>query len=225
MIKHPGLQLIVQDLAAWRGNRMIFHGLNLSAPAGRALTVIGPNGAGKTTLLRCIAGLLPIASGEVRLEGGETDAGVGEQCHYIGHLNGIKPALTVTENLTFFADFLAGDRAAIARATDRLALGGLEDIPAAYLSAGQKRRLGLARLLCAERPLWLLDEPAVSLDVASRRVLADIVAEHLAGGGIAVAVTHMPLGWEEAATFEFSGFAPLPETGVDADSAFEASAS
>ncbi|MGF1619544.1 MAG: heme ABC exporter ATP-binding protein CcmA [Rhodomicrobiaceae bacterium] len=225
MIKHPALQLIVQDLAAQRGSRMIFSGLDLTAPAGRALTVIGPNGAGKTTLLRCIAGLLPVSRGTVRLEGGESDHGVGEQCHYIGHLNGVKPALTVTENLIFFADFLAGDRGTLARATDRLALGGLEDVPAAYLSAGQKRRLGLARLLCAQRPVWLLDEPAVSLDAASQRVLADIVAEHLAGGGIVIAVTHTPLGWEEAATFEFSTFAPLPEAGLDADGAFEASAS
>ncbi len=203
MITHPARQLIVNNLEAARGTRTIFHGLNLAVEAGEALTLIGPNGAGKTTLLRCLAGFLRPVSGTVRLDGGDEERSVGEQCHYIGHLNGVKPALTVSENLAFFARFLGDHPEATANAAERLMLANLKDIPAAYLSAGQKRRLGLARLLCAERPLWLLDEPAVSLDDASQEILAAIVGEHLADGGILVAATHTPLGWSEAKTLDF----------------------
>jgi heme exporter protein A len=206
MITHPATKLIVHDLSVLRGTRIIFEGLELEAGSGEALTVIGPNGAGKTTLLRSIAGFLPAAYGEIALEGGDGEKGVGEQAHYIGHLNGIKSALTVCENLEFFADFLGGDRGDVAAAADSLALGELMDIPAAYLSAGQKRRLGLARLVCAWRPVWLLDEPAVSLDVASQSILGDIVAGHLRKGGIVIAVTHMPLGWGAARRFDFAAF-------------------
>ena len=200
---HPARQLIVNNLEAARGTRTIFQGLSLAVEAGEALTLIGPNGAGKTTLLRCLAGFLTPVSGAVRLDGGDDERSVGEQCHYIGHLNGVKPALTVSENLAFFAQFLGDRPEATAKAAERLMLANLEDIPAGYLSAGQKRRLGLARLLCADRPLWLLDEPAVSLDHASQEILAGIVGEHLAGGGIVVAATHTPLGWSEAKTLDF----------------------
>lgn len=204
---HPAIQLIVNDLSAARGTRTIFQELNLTVEAGEALTLIGPNGAGKTTFLRCLAGFIPALSGSASLAGGDDESSVGEQCHYIGHLNGVKPALTVSENLAFFADFLGGTRERTAQAAERLTLADLEDIPAAYLSAGQKRRLGLARLLCAERPLWLLDEPAVSLDSASQEILAGVASEHLARGGIVVAATHTPLGWSEAKTLDFAEIA------------------
>ena len=207
MIAHPAIRLIVTDLAAMRGTRLIFQGLSVEARAGDAITLIGPNGAGKTTFLRCLAGLLSPIHGTVRIEGGDDEQSVGEQCHYIGHLNGIKPAFTVSDNLAFFADFLGGSREPIAHAAECLALAELEDVPAAYLSAGQKRRLGLARLLCARRPLWLLDEPAVSLDQASQHILAGMVAEHLAGGGIVVAATHTSLGWADARTIDFAEIA------------------
>jgi heme exporter protein A len=203
MIAHPAIRLIAEGLAAARGTRLIFRGLSLEAASGEAVTLIGPNGSGKTTLLRCLAGLLRAAEGTVTLSGGDDGRSVGEQSHYIGHLNGIKSALTVDENLGFFVDFLGGNSDLADAAAERLALADLEDVPAAYLSAGQKRRLGLARLICARRPLWLLDEPAVSLDEASQRILAGMVAEHLAGGGIAVAATHTPLGWTEAKTIDF----------------------
>jgi heme exporter protein A len=206
MITHPATKLIVHDLTVLRGTRIIFQGLGLTAEAGEALTVTGPNGAGKTTLLRCIAGFLPTAYGEIKLAGGDDERAVGEQAHYIGHLNGIKPALTVSENLRFFTEFLGGEGDPDA-AAERLALAALADIPAAYLSAGQKRRLGLARLICARRPLWLLDEPAVSLDTASQDILKDIVADHLRKGGIVIAVTHTPLGWDAARRFDFKEFA------------------
>jgi heme exporter protein A len=201
MITQSAIQLIVNKLAAMRGTRIVFRNLDLTANAGDAYAIIGPNGAGKTTFLRCIAGLLAPASGSVMLTGGDDERSVGEQCHYIGHLNGIKPALSVIENLEFYSRFLGGGD--IWAAAGQLALADLEDIPAAYLSAGQKRRLGLARLLCAYRPVWLLDEPAVSLDQASQDILAQIVSDHLRGGGIVLAVTHTPLGWETAKTLDF----------------------
>ncbi len=198
------IQLIIYNLTAARGTRTIFRSLNLSARSGQAIVISGPNGAGKTTLLRCVAGFLAPESGSVTVKSGAGEAVPSEQCHYIGHLNGIKSALTVAENLAFFADFLGGSRVEAARAAGHMALGGLEDIPAAYLSAGQKRRLGLARLICARRPVWLLDEPAVSLDTASQGLLANAVASHLDGGGIVLAVTHAPLGWSKAETAEFA---------------------
>ena len=205
MITQSAIQLIVNNLAAMRGTRTVFRHLDLTANAGDAYAIIGPNGAGKTTFLRCIAGLLPPAAGSVALTGGDDERSVGEHCHYIGHLNGIKPALSVIENLQFYSHFLGGGD--VWAAAGQLALADLEDIPAAYLSAGQKRRLGLARLLCAYRPVWLLDEPAVSLDKASQDILAQIVSDHLRGGGIVLAVTHTPLGWETAKTLDFARIA------------------
>lgn len=202
MITQSATQLIVSNLAAMRGTRIVFRNLSLVAGAGDAYAIIGPNGAGKTTFLRCVAGLLAPAFGSVTLENGAEEQSIGEQCHYIGHLNGIKPALTVRDNLNFFAQFLDGD-SDIDGVAERLVLADLQDIPAAYLSAGQKRRLGIARLLCAKRPLWLLDEPAVSLDVASQNILAGIVRDHLQAGGIVLAVTHTPLGWDAVKTVDF----------------------
>jgi heme exporter protein A len=193
---------MVHDLSVMRGNRLILRDVSFAIAGGEALTLTGRNGVGKTTLLRALSGFLAPLSGSIRLSGGDEERSVGEQCHYLGHLNGIKPALTVTENLEFFANFLGGTAAMAGRAAKTLGLGDLEDVPAALLSAGQKRRLGLARLLCAERPLWLLDEPAVSLDTASQNVLGAMVMAHLEGGGIVAAATHTPLGWTNAKTID-----------------------
>ena len=193
---------MVHDLCVMRGARLILRDVGFEIAAGEALTLTGPNGAGKTTLLRTLAGFLRPLSGTIRLMGGDEDQGVGEQCHYVGHLNGIKPALTVVENLEFFANFLSGTAGMASKAAATLGLSDLEDVPAALLSAGQKRRLGLARLLCAERPLWLLDEPAVSLDTASQTVLSAMVRAHLGKGGIVAAATHTPLGWADARTVD-----------------------
>jgi len=136
----------------------------------------------------------------IRLEGGAPDTSVAEQAHYLGHLDAFKPALTVSENLGFWACYL-GAKAASTRPTADPALGavGLADLdrlPAAYLSAGQRRRLSLARLIAVPRPLWLLDEPTSALDVAGQTTLATLMRQHLAGGGMIVAATHGPLGIE-----------------------------
>lgn len=197
------MRLAVENLAVARGMRTIFNGVTFKVSAGEALVLVGPNGVGKTTLLRALAGFLPKVAGTVRLEGGEAEASVGEQSHYVGHLNGVKHALSVSENLAFITKFLGGEPApteTAEAAADILGLTDLADVPAGYLSAGQKRRLGLARLLCVKRPIWLLDEPAVSLDAASQAILARMVARHLEEGGIVVSVTHTPLGWTTATT-------------------------
>lgn len=159
----------------------------------------GANGAGKTTLLRALAGLFTPASGTIHLDGLHAEAIVAENCHFIGHHNGLKSSLTASENLTFWSNYLGNTSPnRVFPALDRMQLSSLESIPAAYMSAGQKRRLGLARLLVAERPIWLLDEPTVSLDQASARLLGDLVNEHVASGGIAIAATHLPLGLANA---------------------------
>ena len=203
-------RLLVEGLDAERGGRRVLAGIGFRLEPGEGLLLTGPNGAGKTTLLRTLAGLIRPASGRILLQpasspGGaptDDDAPVATLTHFIGHLNGLKASFTVRENLAFFAGYLApagdGDRARrVARidaALERLNLSSLAEIPAGYLSAGQKRRLAIARLAAAARPLWLLDEPSVSLDEASRNILAGLVDQHLADGGIAIAATHLPLG-------------------------------
>jgi heme exporter protein A len=192
------MQLSGDKLSSVRGGRTLFADLTFGVAAGEALLVMGPNGAGKTTLLRTIAGLLRPAAGRVFLEGGAPDAALSEQCHYVGHLNSVKTSLTVAENAVFWSRFLGGTATAHDAALETFGLSVLRDIPAGYLSAGQKRRLGLARLLLAERTLWLLDEPTASLDSAGQETLAGAVNAHLARSGMVVAATHVPLGFAKA---------------------------
>lgn len=199
------MRLIGDKLSSVRGGRTLFADLSFVVAAGEALVVTGPNGSGKTSLLRTIAGLLPPFDGRVRLDGGAADQLLREQCHYIGHLNALKGTLTVVENAGFWAHFLGGAADRVERALDTLGLAALRDIPAGYLSAGQQRRLGLARLLVAERPVWLLDEPTASLDSAGQDTLILAVNAHLAGGGIAVAATHAPLAFVNAHTLALGG--------------------
>jgi heme exporter protein A len=177
-----------------RGDREIFSGLDFEASSGEALAVTGPNGAGKTSLLRLIAGLLTMAGGSVDLDGGEAELTLAEQAHYLGHRDALKPALSVLENLAFWRDFLGG---AAFDAAESLAAVGLDHaghLPAAYLSAGQRRRLSIARLLAVRRPIWLLDEPTNALDTAGQALFAALMRDHLARGGLIVAATHAPLG-------------------------------
>jgi heme exporter protein A len=178
---------------------MVLSGISFALSDGDGLLLTGANGSGKTTLLRVVAGFLQPSAGEVRLEEGSERLEPGEHCHFIGHLPQSKAGLSVKENLDFDARFLGDglpDR--VSAALDRLGLGDLGDIRAGFLSAGQRRRLALARLLVAQRRIWLLDEPSVSLDQASVGVLASLVAGHRAAGGIVVAATHVPLGLQGA---------------------------
>jgi len=189
--------LSAQALNCQRGGRSIFEGLGFSVAGGEALLVTGRNGAGKSSLLRMIAGLLRIAGGTLSLAGGDPERSIGEQAHYLGHSDALKSALTVSENLAFWTAWLGG----AGDPREALAAVGLESLaalPAAYLSAGQKRRLSIARLIAVKRPLWLLDEPTSALDTASQAMLLGLMRTHLAGGGIIVAATHLPLGLDGA---------------------------
>jgi heme exporter protein A len=201
------MKLVADRLAGARGGRTLFSGLSFALEGGEAMLLKGPNGAGKTTLIRMIVGLLAPAAGRIALEGGDAELSLGEQCHYVGHLNAVKSSLTVEENAAFWCRFLeapdAGAR--IEPALANFGLAELRDMPAAYLSAGQKRRLGLARVLLAERPIWLLDEPSVSLDRTAQGMLGVAVNEHVAAGGLVVAATHVPLGFAKARELELPG--------------------
>src|SRR5690606_847419 len=183
--------------------RRLFRDLGFALAGGEALAVTGPNGAGKSSLLRLIAGLLQPTEGRIVLDGPEerTIAGLA---HFIGHLDGVKAALTAAENLEFMRALLGGrpdGRSALAA----LGIERLADLPAAMFSAGQKRRLALARLLIAPRPLWLLDEPLTSLDADGQTVFASLARAHLQRGGLIVAATHAPLGIDGARELKLGG--------------------
>jgi len=177
-----------------RGGREVFSGLDFAVSSGEALAVTGPNGSGKTSLLRLIAGLLTVAGGSIDLEGGEAEMTLPEQAHYLGHRDALKPALSVLENLSFWRDFLGGEPFDADKSLAAVGLDHATQLPAAYLSAGQRRRLSVARLLTVRRPVWLLDEPANALDAAGQSLFAGLMQEHLAHGGLIIAATHAPLG-------------------------------
>ncbi len=199
----------VQDLGCERGGRRIFRNLSFAVASGQTLSLEGPNGAGKTSALRILSGLLPPLEGEVRVH---MSAGYvvsdaeerGRLAGWIGHHDGVKGQLSVIENAQFFAA-LYGARVAVTSVLDRVGLSRIADLPAQYLSAGQRRRLGLARLILSARPLWLLDEPLSSLDAAGRRLTAELIGEHCDDGGIAIVATHETLGLD--ATRHFLGTA------------------
>jgi heme exporter protein A len=188
------MQLSGHEVTCVRGGREVFAGLDFRAISGEAVAVVGRNGSGKTSLLRLIAGLLIPAGGTIALDGGDAELTLPEQCHYLGHRDALKPALSVVENLTFWADFLGGERFDAGESLATVGLDHAADLPAAFLSAGQRRRLSLARLLTVRRPVWLLDEPTTALDVAGQAMFSGLMREHLSGGGLIVAATHAPLG-------------------------------
>ncbi|HEX2840762.1 heme ABC exporter ATP-binding protein CcmA [Hyphomicrobium sp.] len=194
------MHLQADNLTVERGTRTVISNLSFTAQAGEALLLVGPNGAGKTTLIRTLAGFIAPVSGTISLKGDSANRDVAEVCHYVGHLTGIKANLTAEQNLAFWGEYLGGDRATLADRVDAalgdFGLAALADFPAGLLSAGQKRRLGLARLSIATRPIWLLDEPTVSLDAASTELLARLIQQHLARDGLVIAATHLPLGLE-----------------------------
>lgn len=188
------MQLTGENLACVRGGRQVFSRLSFSVSRGEALVVTGRNGVGKSSLLRCIAGLVRLAGGQLKLDGAERETSVGEQAHYLGHQDAAKPSLTVRENLSFWSQYLGAGVAAIEAALEAVDLAPLAGLPAGYLSAGQRRRLSIARLVAAPRPLWLLDEPTSALDVQSQARLAELMRGHLASGGMIVAAAHGPIG-------------------------------
>ena len=185
--------LAALNISCQRGSKVLFEDLSFPLAPGEGLLVTGPNGAGKTSLLRQIAGLLPLAAGLLSLEGPRPDVELPELCHYVGHLNGIKTIVTVRENLAFWADFLGDNGSPLSPALAAFGLTPLADFPAGLLSAGQKRKLALSRLFAAPRPIWLLDEPQVSLDAPSLKLLDDAIKDHLDAGGIAVVASHTAL--------------------------------
>jgi heme exporter protein A len=203
------MELVADDLAVARGGVPVLEGLSFRLAPGRALILRGPNGAGKTTLLRTVAGLQPALSGEI--------SGAEDRVAYAGHADGIKSMLSVRENLRFWAQVF-GQRD-IAQALVGFDLEALAERPAGSLSAGQKRRLGLARLMVTGREIWVLDEPTVSLDVASVGMFAQAVRGHLATGGAALMATHIDLGLEEAEVLDVSAYRARPRV-AQQDEAF-----
>jgi heme exporter protein A len=183
-----------------RGGREVLSGLDFAVASGDALAVTGPNGSGKTSLLRIVAGLLALAGGSIDLDGGEAELTLAEQAHYLGHRDAMKPALSVLENLSFWRNFFGGETFGplenLMEGLSRVGLDHAAHLPAAFLSAGQRRRLSIARLLTVRRPIWLLDEPTSALDAAGQTLFADFTRDHLARGGLVLAATHAPLGIE-----------------------------
>jgi heme exporter protein A len=181
-------------LTCIRGGREVFSGLDFQVEAGEALAVTGRNGAGKSSLLRLVAGLLQPAKGSIALDhGGPENPPLSERTHYLGHRDPFKPSLTVHENLGFWRDFLGGEPADLDASLAAAGLGHTAHLPAVTLSAGQRRRLSIARLVAVKRPVWLLDEPTSALDADGRTMFTTLMSDHLAGGGIIVVATHEPL--------------------------------
>jgi heme exporter protein A len=204
------MMLQVSDLTIARGGIPVLEGVRFTLTPGQALVVRGPNGIGKTTLLRTIAGLQPPISGLIDVP--------PESLVYAGHADGIKATLTVAENLSFWAQVFG--KKDYSQAIEAFKLGSLSTRPAGALSAGQKRRLGLARLLVTGRAIWVLDEPTVSLDTEAVAMFAHAVRAHLATGGMALMATHIDLGLSEAQMLDVGAFKAKPLANSDFDGAF-----
>ncbi|MGV8997755.1 MAG: heme ABC exporter ATP-binding protein CcmA [Parvibaculaceae bacterium] len=196
------MALTAEDLSCQRGGRTVFRDVQFELGNGEALIVTGPNGAGKSSLLRLLAGLVEVANGSLKLTGGASETILSEQAHYIGHLDALKTAMSVHQTMQFWSDFFGGDVRDTDHALEVFDLRRLVDLPVAYLSAGQRRRLSLSRLLLARRPLWLLDEPSVALDAASLARLLSVIEAHQVQGGMIIATTHQPLGLTRAKILE-----------------------
>lgn len=189
------MKIMAKNLAVERGGRIVFSKLSFTLAPGECLLVTGPNGAGKSTLLRAMAGLLSPSQGTISCEPCASET-MQEMIHYVGHAEALKPALTAAENLAFWAAILGtpSGGVAVATALSVFGLGHVAALPAAYLSAGQKRRVALARLLVAHRPVWLLDEPSTALDASAQQLVTKAIARHLGEGGLVMAATHSDLG-------------------------------
>ena len=192
------MRLEATDLACVRGGREVFSGVKFAIAGGEAMVVTGRNGTGKSSLLRMIAGLVRVAAGRLALAGGDPNLPLAEQVHYLGHQDALKPSLTVEENLDFWARYLGPNGEAVPEALAAAGIDAVAKLPAGYLSAGQRRRLSIARLVAVRRPIWLLDEPTSALDRPAQERLAELMRGHLAGGGMIVAAAHGPIGLERA---------------------------
>ncbi|HPI47850.1 MAG TPA: heme ABC exporter ATP-binding protein CcmA [Hyphomonadaceae bacterium] len=194
------LVLEVENLAAARGLRILFEGLSFRLSGGEVLELRGPNGSGKSTLLRILAGLTRAHAGTLAFTAaGEDEPGR----HYLGHLDAVKPSETAAEQAAFWARYFGRDQAEALKAMKRVGLSGREQVPGRGLSAGQKRRLALVRLLIEPRPVWLLDEPTAALDIEGRALVTQLVAEHRARGGMVIAAIHGD-GFEGSRTLDIS---------------------
>lgn len=212
-----------RGLTCIRGERVVFAGLNFTLAPGEALLLLGPNGSGKSSFLRLLAGLIRPATGDLLWDGAPVRAdreAHGGRSRYVGHLDAVKPVLSVAENVAFWVRTWNPDEGdvagAVRRGLERFSMARLADVPGKMLSAGQKRRVNLARLVAAPAPLWLLDEPTTALDKASIRVLEEVVAEHRAAGGMVALSTHSDIALPGARTFHMDDFA------VDASEAWDA---
>ncbi|RYE31432.1 MAG: heme ABC exporter ATP-binding protein CcmA [Hyphomicrobiales bacterium] len=194
----PPTSLHAEDLACRRGGRLVFEGLSFTLRSGEAIALTGRNGAGKSSLIAMLCGRLRPDGGRIRLEAGDDEVALAEISHLVGHRDGLKTTLTARENLAFARDVLGDEAATPDEALAAVGLGHAASLPAGYLSAGQRRRVALARLLVSRRPYWLLDEPLSALDTASQTVIAGLMRDHLAQGGAILAATHGPLGLEGA---------------------------
>lgn len=207
------MHLDASNLAARRGEDLIFADVSFRLDAGEALVLTGKNGSGKSTLLRVVAGLLRPERGTVEFTDsrGQTDWITREVSHYLGHRNAMKSELTVSENLAFWQNFLGdvlgASELSIEDAAEAVGLSDITHLPFGYLSAGQQRRFAFAKLLVAYRPVWILDEPTAALDASADRLFADLIDDHRRKGGIVVAATHQPLGLQRARELKMTGFA------------------
>jgi len=197
---YPPLTLRATGLVCGRGGIALTAELAFSVTPGQCLLLRGPNGSGKTTLLLTLAGIVAPLDGSFALDGSDPES--GPQLHYCGHRNAIKPRLSVTENLAFWATLNGATGITPEAALDEVGLGALADLDAGYLSAGQSRRLALARLLVSHRPLWLLDEPTAALDLEGHDLVTRLLDRHLDMGGFAIAATHDPITLPDPARME-----------------------
>ena len=191
------MRIVVENLACRRSGRLVFADVSFTVSDGKALVVTGRNGAGKSSLLALLAGRLMPDAGAIQAEG-IGDERLAERLHFVGHRDGLKTALTAEENLAFGRDLLGHPALSPRAALEAVGLAHAAPLPVAYLSAGQRRRVALARLLVAHRPLWLLDDPTAALDAGAQHIMLGLMAAHRSGGGLIVAATHNPLDLADA---------------------------